>query len=68
MRTITDAYKSIYLEGSESPQHKELMRELAIEVAQIGQRIKMGKGRESDGDRLLTVAKTIDREYSSAKR
>lgn len=67
MRTILDVYRKIY-EGQESIEHEDLMKELAIEIGQIGQRIKMGKVRESDGDRLLIAAKTIEKEYSKVVR
>lgn len=67
MRTILDVYKEIY-ESNESIDHQDLMKEMAIELGQIGQRIKMGKVRESDGDRLIIAAKTIEREYLKSER
>jgi len=67
MKTILDTYISIY-ESHESLDHEDLMRQMAMEIGQIGQRIKMGKVRESDGERLLSAAKIIEKEYSKRVR
>ena len=67
MKTILDTYISIY-ESHESSEHEDLMRQMAIEIGQIGQRIKMGKVRESDVERLLSAAKIIEKEYSKGIR
>jgi hypothetical protein len=65
MRTLSEAYKKVYIKESlnETPEHESKMKELAIEIGSIGQRVTMGRVRESDGKRLVEIAKFIEKEY-----
>jgi hypothetical protein len=53
MNSINEAYKRVYL--------KEESKEFNLSEAAIGQRIKMGKTRSSDGDILIDIAKNIEK-------
>ena len=70
MRSITQVYESIRNRGAslesdyeKSSDHKEKMLNSAIEMAKIGQKIKLGRCGEQDGDRLITIAREIEKEY-----
>lgn len=58
MNSINEAYKRVYLK-EESKEFN--LSEAAIHLAAIGQRIKMGKARNSDGDILIDIAKNIEK-------
>jgi len=58
MNSINEAYKRVYLK-EESGEFN--LSETAIHLAAIGQRIKMGKTRHSDGDILIDIAKKIEK-------
>lgn len=58
MNSIKEAYKRVYLK-EESGEFN--LSETAIHLAAIGQRLKMGKARPSDGDILIDIAKKIEK-------
>ena len=70
MRSITQVYESIRNRGASldadyenSSEHKEKMLNSAIEMAKIGQKIKLNRCSDQDGDRLISIAKEIENEY-----
>jgi CO dehydrogenase/acetyl-CoA synthase alpha subunit len=74
MKTITQIYESILdkrikgmsskeAEYEGSSEHESSMSEMAIEIAKIGQKVKMGTCKEYDGDRLISIARDIQKEY-----
>jgi hypothetical protein len=78
MRTITQIYESILDKRTKrmapkeeeystkyegSLEHKEHMMNAIIEIAKIGQKVKMGRAMDYDGDRLIAIAKDIQKEY-----
>lgn len=58
MKSINEAYKRVYLKEENG---KINFSEIAIHLAAIGQRIKMGKNRTTDGDVLIDLAKKIEK-------
>jgi len=58
MNSINEAYKRIYLKEDTGEIN---LSDVAIHLAAIGQRVKMGRARISDGDILIDIAKKIEK-------
>jgi hypothetical protein len=58
MKSINEAYKRVYVKEEKSGIN---LAEIAIQIATIGQRVRMGKARASDGDYLIGIAKNIEK-------